>query len=103
MEHEEYTTLVEALRTVPDPRKARGQRYPWELLFAVIAAALASVQPHCRAIGQWVHEHADNLGNVLAVVEGRIPSEATLRRAPQAVDVVALDACVQALSTRCSI
>lgn len=97
MDHEEYTTLVAALRAVPDPRKACGQRYPWELLLTVIAAALASAQPHGRAISQWVHEHADELTDVLAVTAGRMPSEATLRRALQAVDVVALDACVQAL------
>ncbi len=97
MDHEEYTTLVAALRAVPDPRKARGQRYPWELLLTVIAAALASAQPHGRAISQWVHDHADELADVLVTAHGRIPSEATLRRALQAVDVVALDACVQAL------
>lgn len=97
MDHEEYTTLVAALRSVPDPRKARGQRYPWELLLTVIAAALASAQPHGRAISQWVREHADELADILVTAHGRIPSEATLRRALQAVDVVALDACVQAL------
>jgi len=97
MDHEEYTTLVAALRSVPDPRKARGQRYPWELLLTLIAAALASGQPHGRAISQWVHEHADELGDVLAVAPGRIPSEATLRRALQTVDVVALDAGIGAL------
>jgi predicted transposase YbfD/YdcC len=97
MDHTEYTTLVEALRAVPDPRKARGQRYPWDLLLTVIAAALASHQPHGRAISQWVHEHADELADVLVAAPGRIPSEATLRRTLQAVDVVALDACVQAL------
>ncbi len=97
MDHEEYTTLVAALRSVPDPRKARGQRYPWAMLLTLIAAALASGQPHGRAIGQWVHEHADALGDVLAGAPGRIPSEATLRRALQAVDVVALDAGIAAL------
>ena len=97
MDLEEYTTLVDALRSVPDPRKARGQRYPWELLLTVIAAALASDQPHGRAIRQWVHEHADELADILAAADGRVPSEATLRRALQAVDVVALDGCVQAL------
>lgn len=97
MDHEEYTTLVAALRSVPDPRKARGQRYPWDLLLTLIAAALASDQPHGRAISQWVHEHAPELAEVLVAADGRIPSEATLRRALQAVDVVALDACLQTL------
>src|SRR5439155_17362945 len=86
----EYTTLVAAVRDVPDPRQRRGQRYPWWVLLTVIAAALVSGQRHGRAISQWVQAHADALGEVLSAAGGRVPSEATLRRALQAVDVVAL-------------
>lgn len=92
MDRGEYTTLVEAFRGVPDPRARRGQRYPWWVLLTVIAAAVASGQRHGRAIGQWVAEHRPELGEVLAAAGGRCPSEATLRRTLQAVDVTALDA-----------
>lgn len=92
MDRGEYTTLVDALRAMPDPRQRRGQRYPWWVLLTLIAAAVVSGQRHGRAIGQWVREHADELAEVLAAANGRIPSEATLRRTLQVVDVVALDA-----------
>lgn len=100
MDRGEYTTLVEALRDVPDPRQRRGQRYPWWMLLTLIAAAVVSGQQHGRAIGQWVREHADDLAEVLAAANGRVPSEATLRRTLQAVDVVALDAQVLQVGVR---
>ena len=95
----EYTTLVDALRDMPDPRQRRGQRYPWWVLLSLIAAAVVSGQAHGRAIGQWVREHADDLAGMLAAAQGRVPSEATLRRALQAVDVGLLDALVVRVGT----
>jgi hypothetical protein len=44
MDQEEYSTLLQVLQGIPDPRKARGQRYPWLLLLALVSAALASGQ-----------------------------------------------------------
>lgn len=99
MDRVEYTTLVAAVRDVPDPRQRRGQRYPWWVLLTVIAAAVVSGQRHGRAISQWVHEHAGELGGVLAAADGRVPSEATLRRTLQAVDVAALDARLLAINS----
>ena len=97
MAERQYTTLVDALQDVPDPRKRRGQRYPWPLLLTLVATAVVSGQAHGRAISQWVHEHVDELEPVLATAPGRVPSEATLRRVMQTVAVVALDACLSAV------
>lgn len=94
MDHLEYTRLAEALAQVPDPRAARGQRYPWALLLILISAALASGQPHGRAIAQWVREHADTLRHALDWHGRALPSEATLRRALRHVDVAALETCL---------
>jgi predicted transposase YbfD/YdcC len=99
MDRGEYTTLVAALRQVPDPRQRRGQRYPWWVLLTLIAAAVVSGQQHGRAIGQWVREHAAELADVLEAANGRVPSEATLRRTLQTVDVGALDAQVLGAGT----
>jgi predicted transposase YbfD/YdcC len=98
MDQSEYTTLVAAVRDLPDPRQRRGQRYPWWVLLTVMTAAVASGQRHGRAIGQWVSEHRAELAGVLAAAGGRTPSEATLRRALQTVDVAALDARLLAIS-----
>ena len=32
MDTPQYSTLLDALQGVPDPRRARGKRYPWLLL-----------------------------------------------------------------------
>lgn len=95
MDQREYTSLAAALSAVPDPRAARGQRYPWHLLLVLIAAALASGQSHGRGIGQWVREHAEVLRDTLGWHSQHWPSEATLRRVLRDLDVVALEACVQ--------
>ncbi len=92
MDRCEYTSLVDAMSDVPDPRKRRGQRYPWRLLLTLIAAAMASGQQHGRGIGQWVREHGERVTEQLGGSRDRIPSEATLRRTLAAVDVAHLEA-----------
>ena len=62
MDAPQYSNLRAALSAVPDPRQRRGRRYAWPLLLTLIAAALVSGQRGVRAIGQWVAEHADDLG-----------------------------------------
>jgi predicted transposase YbfD/YdcC len=93
----EYTTLADAFRAVPDPRKRRGPRYPWWLLLTLIAAAMLSGQQHGRGIGQWVREHSDELCQALGWTGPRLPSEATLRRATQRVELNALEHCLEAV------
>jgi predicted transposase YbfD/YdcC len=100
MDQAQYTTLVEALAAVPDPRKARGKRYPWELLLTLVSAALASGQRSGRGIGQWVHEQAESLAALLGRPDRSLPSEATLRRAVRTVDVAALEDRLGALGAR---
>jgi predicted transposase YbfD/YdcC len=92
MDRVEYTTVAAALSDVPDPRQARGQRYPWPLLLVLISAALVSGQTHGRAISQWVREHAATLQPALGWGGRHWPSEATLRRTLRHVDVEALEA-----------
>jgi predicted transposase YbfD/YdcC len=101
MDVPQYRDFRAALGAVPDPRKRRGQRYPWPVLLTVIAAAMVSGQQGMRGIGQWVTEHAEELSSLLGLAPGRVPSTATLRRAERAVDLAALEdhlaTCVAAL------
>lgn len=91
MDQRKYMTLAQALADVPDPRKRRGQRYPWTLLLILVSAAVASGQRHGRAIGQWVQEQAEPLRSALGWRGEALPSEATLRRTLRAVDLEALE------------
>jgi len=98
MDRVEYTSLVQAFEDVPDPRAARGKRYPWSLLLTLVSAALASGQTHGRGISQWVHEHAGDLQEALEWSLPRWPSEATLRRTVRDGDEAVLEQRVSALT-----
>ena len=67
MDARKYSTLMDAVVDIPDPRKARGKRHAWALLLTLISAALLSGQRSGRAIGQWVDEHTVELMTRLPV------------------------------------
>ena len=91
MDQPQYTTLVDALAAIPDPRHARGKRHAWTFILGVIASAVLS-QPHtAAAIAHWVQGHADVLLTAFQPRHGRVPSEATIRRALRHIDVAQLD------------
>ena len=92
MDRSDYTTLAELLRGIPDPRKKRGIRHSWSLVLTLIGAGMLCQQQHVRAIGQWVREHRHLLVELLEPHGGRLPSEATLRRALLGLDVAELQA-----------
>src|SRR3712207_8009939 len=73
MDGRKYSSLMDAVADVPDPRKARGKRHPWALLLMLISAALVCGQRNGRAIGQWVAEHADELRTQLALPPRTLP------------------------------
>jgi len=88
----QYTSLAAALAAVPDPRAARGQRYPWPLLLLLVAAALLNGQSTVRAMADWLRWHAADLRAVLPAPPARWPSAATLYRTLRHLDVAALEA-----------
>jgi len=92
MDQPKYTTLTETLKSVPDPRHARGKRHPWLFLLALIAAALARGQNTVNAIADWAKLHADELRDSLQPPKGRMPSGSTFYRTVRAIDLPALEA-----------
>lgn len=87
---DQYSTLLSALAHVPDPRKARGKRYPWTLLLTIIVAGLASNYQTARAIAQWAKLHASELRAALPELM-RIPSASTLLRTLRQIDAAVLE------------
>ncbi len=100
MDHQQYSTLLDALRRVPDPRHARGKRHEWTLILGVIAGAVLSHQRSAAAIAQWAQEHAATLVATFHPQRKRVPSEATIRRALRQVDVRALETHLARLQKR---
>jgi predicted transposase YbfD/YdcC len=91
MDEPQYSTLLEALSAVPDPRKARGKQYSWSLLLTLVSSALGSGERSGHGIASWVVEHTTTLLIWLRPERGRLPSESTLRRALRQVDLAALE------------
>lgn len=91
MDAKKYSTLMDALKDLPDPRKARGKRYEWAFLLALICGALASGKRTGSEIVDWVIGHADELVALLQPRRRRIPSGSTVRRGLQLIPLQALE------------
>lgn len=52
---------MDALTTLPDPRKAHGKRFSWPVLLTLLAAGLASGHQTAHAIAHWIVLQADAL------------------------------------------
>jgi len=88
----QYTDMLERFKNVPDPRKRPNRIYPWQFLWALISAAIASDCHTPTAIARWISVHRDDLLAALPPTLVRLPCEATIRRTLAAVDVSKLDA-----------
>ena len=91
MDPDDCSTLMSVFQGIPDPRQARGQRYPWLFLLALVAAALASGQQSGHAIAHWISLHATELQERLRPPRASTPSESTLRRALRSLDISVLE------------
>lgn len=89
-----YTTLMEHLAALPDPRKQRGRRYKWQYLLVVIAAAMMSGQRNIRGIAQWAAHNSKELLACLKPRRWQTPSAATLYRVVKDVSVESLEKCI---------
>jgi predicted transposase YbfD/YdcC len=98
MDQPQYSSLLAALAQVPDPRHARGKQLEWLVILGVIASAMLSGQRGVAAIAQWAQRQHRPLLRALRPARGRLPSESTLRRALQRLDVTALEHHITALA-----
>lgn len=94
MDQPQYTTLVEVLQAISDPRHARGLRHPWLLLLTLIALAVASGQRTAHAIADWVAQHAEEVRTQLQLSVQAFPSESTFRRALRAIPAETLESLI---------
>lgn len=91
MDIPQYTSVSAMLTDLPDPRKPRGKQLEWTLIWSIIFAAMLHNQRGAAAIAHWASCHADTLLAAFQPAKGRLPSEATIRRACRSVDASLLD------------
>jgi predicted transposase YbfD/YdcC len=79
--------LLQALRSVPDPRRARGRRHGLQSVLLLALQAVMAGASSWVAIAQWAATAPQGLS-----ICGSPPSASTFRRVLAAVDVTALEA-----------
>jgi hypothetical protein len=84
--------LIEMLRTLVDPRKARGVRHPLVTVVAISVCAALSGARGFRAIAEWAKDLSRETLRRLGSQRWTPPSEPTLRRVLQKLDADRLDA-----------
>ena len=97
MDQPQYSSVMAIVAGIPDPRKPRGKQLEWSFIWGVIVSAMLSQQRSPTAIAQWAQRQTTTLVAAFRPARGRVPSESTIRRALQRVDVVALERQVAAL------
>lgn len=85
------STLMHYLTQVPDFRHARGQRFAWPYLLALVAAAVAAGQWTVLTMAAWACRHRAELLGALQPDCPRLPSTATWRRVLAHIDLAALE------------
>jgi predicted transposase YbfD/YdcC len=88
--------LLAAFAAVPDPRRARGRRFPLAAILALAVAALLSDQRSVLAIAQWGARQRPATLRALGFPDARTPHQSTLQRLFRKLDAGALSAAVGA-------
>jgi predicted transposase YbfD/YdcC len=98
MDGVQYTTLVDVLTQIPDPRNRKGRRHRWVIVLSLIAAALASAQRTPQAIARWLNAQRQEVLSALPPSVSRLPSASTIRRVLALVEVSKLEQAMAALT-----
>jgi predicted transposase YbfD/YdcC len=88
--------LLAAFAAVPDPRRARGRRFPLAAIPALAVSALLSDQHSVLAIAQWGARQRPAVLRALGFPDARTPHQSTLQRLFRRLDAGALSAAVGA-------
>jgi hypothetical protein len=78
--------LPAALAAVPDPRARRGVRHRLSVVVTAAVCAVVAGYRSYAAIAEWVADVPDQTAKALGIAADRRPSEAWIRRLPQALD-----------------
>lgn len=85
-------SLIEALSTVPDFRRAEGKRHPLPAILALVCAATLCGYRSYGAMAEWGRHYGADLALALGFKEGRTPCVGTLHAVLSGLDHEALEA-----------
>lgn len=79
-------TLIEALQTIPDPRRKAGRLYPlWLFLLLVILGTMSGYRGY-RGLARFMQRHQDHLAQHLGLPRAKLPTYSTIRRLLMLID-----------------
>ncbi len=83
--------LIDVLAEIPDPRQARGKRYPLPAVLTLACVAMLCGYRSYGAIAEWGRNYGAALVEALGFAGARTPCAATLHLLFRALDPVALE------------
>ena len=85
-------SLIEALSSVPDFRRAEGKRHPLPAILCLVCAATLCGYRSYGAMAEWGRHYGVDLASALGFKEGRTPCVGTLHAVLSGLDHEALEA-----------
>ena len=79
-------TLIEALQTIPDPRRAAGRRYPLSIVLLLVILGTMSGYRGYRGLARFMQRHQDRLAQQLGLPRAQLPTYSTIRRLLMEID-----------------
>lgn len=86
--------IVEVFNDLPDSRRTAGQRHQQALCLALFTLAVAAGNRGWLAIGDWLRAYHDELVELFAPAQKRLPSYSTIRRTLLRIEYQAYSACL---------
>jgi len=83
--------LIEEIKKITDPHKARGIRHPFHTILGIAVCAVIFGARSCRAIAYWATGLTEEDLRRFGSTPGVAPSEPTIRRVIQRIDVEEFD------------
>jgi len=91
----EPLSLVEALASVPDPRKRRGRRHPLTAILSLTVVATLAGCKSLEAIAQFGRDHGAGLAFALGFTRAKTPTKSALSKLFRRLDVAAFEAALE--------
>jgi len=88
-----YTvSLMEALASVPDPRRCQGTRHPLPAVLALLSVGIMCGGRSVYAILQWGRDHGKEMAEKLGLAKHGIPTDGMMSNLLRRLDKVAFEA-----------
>jgi hypothetical protein len=94
------TSLYEALRSLPDPRRGQGKRYELALLLCLLVLAKLAGQTNLKGATEWIRHRAPDIAAHFGLKRAQMPCQMTYCRMLARLEPQVLDELLAAFFVR---